>query len=301
MQPVAVAAVLMISLGFTLNPDGSGKVAVEISQPYYAVPQKDGRTPPIEAEMKDYLRNCLFCEGVDAWSDVSVGATKDSLLTFKGTAYFKDLSKFRQNEYGTMSTMTWSRDPKGDMVLELKPTGNDLEKPLAPPPAMTEAELASKVQQAQASWKRRKARIAEMEEDRIESFSFRLPAPAKDVSGLKAAADGTLRFVFDTNKCFQAADALMGDADYIKTCIKVGIDPGNDPRDPVLREKVFGSKGPFTARVAGDMKPQFDYAAEVKAAKEAFPKLLDSLGLPAEPAKPEPAATPKAGPEAAPK
>ncbi len=30
------------------------------------------------------------------------------------------------------------------------------------------------------------------------------------------------------------------------------------------------------------MKPQFDYAAEVKAAKEAYPKMAEKLGLAAE-------------------
>ena len=186
-----------------------------------------------------------------------------------------------------MSPMTWAKDPKGDMVLELKPAGKDPEKPLAPPPAMTEAELAAKVQQAQALWKRRKESTAEMNEERKISIAFKLPAPTKDVSGLKAAADGTLRLEFDTRKGFQAADALMGDTDYIKACIRAGLEPGSDLRDPLLMEKVLGSKGPWTARVTGPTKPQFDYAAEVKAAKEAYPKMAEKLGLPTETAAPK--------------
>ena len=60
-------------------------------------------------------------------------------------------------------------------------------------------------------------------------------------------------------------------------------------------ELLFGSKGPFTAHVAGEMKPQFDYAAEVKAAKEAYPKMAEKLGLEkaiGEPAKPPAAEKP---------
>ena len=81
-----------------------------------------------------------------------------------------------------------------------------------------------------------------------------------------------------------------------RPCVLAGRNPVRD-KNPVMMEKVFGTRGPLTARVTGDLKPAFDYAKEVKAAKDAYPAMIKKLGLDNVPADsgPDIKITPKMG------
>jgi hypothetical protein len=285
----AVAIIFTMLFSATLNPDGSGKVVIEITQaghaPKNAATGKD--QGPREA-MLDFAKQMLEgSKGVEAWSDVSVSAIEGGITTFKATAYFRDLAKVDLAVPGTTPDapgVSWAADPKGGMILSL-----DLAHgmpPVAPEPqVMTPEELARKVTLSQTLWNMRRADLEQSVKGTRFEFSFRLPGPAAEVSGFKKGADGAVQFAMDSAKMFQAMDQLMTDAAYVGQCIKEGRKPADDRRDPILNEKMFGSKGPWTARVTSDMKPQFDYAAEVKAAKDAYPAMLRKLGLPQPPPK----------------
>ena len=79
MQPVAVAMVMLMTFGITLNPDGSGKAVVEITQ----TPRPGPRAAEAPETVKEFAQRMIRQkEGVDTWSDVAVGTRpKDSLLS----------------------------------------------------------------------------------------------------------------------------------------------------------------------------------------------------------------------------
>jgi hypothetical protein len=127
-------------------------------------------------------------------------------------------------------------------------------------------------------------------------MSFRLPGTLGDTSNLQKEQGGALRFVFDGAKALQAVDQLMADDAYLRERIAAGAEfgRGGAQLNDFMNEKLFGSRGPIQARVIGDLKPIFDYEAEAKAAKDAYPKMLERLGI-----APAPAAPPAAGKEPA--
>jgi hypothetical protein len=289
MQAIA-AAVMMMFFSATLNPDGSGKAVIEMMQsaPASTISMSEKGTVPPQA-LKDFAKRVLDqSAGVEAWADVSVGSTDGGrTMTFKGTAYFKDLSKVKPSAppgAPSMPSLSWAADPKGGMILSLDPAMG-MAAVATKPQELTAEKLAEKVKTYQDMWAaRRRDTEAKLAGVKV-GLSFKLPGPATDVSGLTAASDGALVFTLDGQKLFRAADELVKDSAYVGQCIKEGRKPADDRRDPILAEKMFGSKGPWTARVTGDVKPPFDYAAEAKAAKDAYPSLLEKLGLTPPPSK----------------
>jgi hypothetical protein len=123
---------------------------------------------------------------------------------------------------------------------------------------------------------------------------YRLPGSVSDVTGFTRAKDESLRWTLEGVKMMAAADKAMADDAFLRQCI---ID-GKDPIREVMMKQVLAT---LKARVSGDLKPLFDYAAEVKAAKEAYPKMLERLGLNAPPNKAETKTTTPLAPVETPK
>jgi hypothetical protein len=279
MGPVTAAMIMILSMSATLNPDGSGKAAIEISMSLPSPPGPDGKPgEPSPQDLRSFADNIFKYNrnAVDVWADVSVSG-KPGLGVFKGTAYFKDLSRLAFPNNPTGLRMKWAKDPRGGMLLELAVSGSG--EPPTKPADIPADELAKRVADAQAAWK---TDMQPKMENRITgskvTFAFTLPGAA-ETSGFKKAADGSLSLAFDGAEVVKGMARLMSDAKYVAECIKTDLRPALDIRDPIMTELMFGSKGPFTARVAGETKPQFDYDAEVKAAKEALPKMMEKLGL----------------------
>jgi hypothetical protein len=282
MQPVGTAvAIMMVFFGATLNPDGSGKASIEIVQTVGSPAAGPGdKAAPSAEEVRRVVERVLDrSQGVGAWSSVTATARSNGVVLVTGTAYFKDLAKVRISSPTPMEpTLAWAADSKGGMVLSVDPS-RGLPPSSAAPRDLTEAQVAEKVKAYQEIWRSLREQAKAKVSGTSFKVTFKLPGPAADVSGFTKESDGALGFLVDGKKLFAASDELVGDAAYVGRCIKAGVKPADDLRDPTLIEKFLGSKGPWTARVTGEMKPQFDYAAEVKAAKEAYPAMLKSLGL----------------------
>jgi hypothetical protein len=285
MQAAVAVAVMIFSCGVTLNPDGSGKAVIEVRQSAPAGEAKPALSKaegaaPTQAEAMAAAKSILGrCKGVDTWVDLAVGVSPDGLMTFKGTAYFKDLGQFRvdMSRGGTLP-VTWEKDPKGGQVLQLERPGG----PPPPKPAeLSPEELDKQVEEVQKSWKETRVHMAPEAQGSLIDLSYKLPGEPAEVAGFKKEADGSLHIRLDGTKFVAALDAFMADAKALASVIQAtGEGHGASLLFlHVIEEKVLGAKFPFTARVAGEAKPQFDYAAEVKAAKEGYIKMLDKAGL----------------------
>jgi|WetSurMetagenome_2_1015567.scaffolds.fasta_scaffold07871_4 hypothetical protein len=281
MSVVMMAAMLM---SFTVNPDGSCKAQVEITIPSLPAEVQALRgvnAPSAENMARQFMRqfvgsgNAPSTNMADAWSDVSLTKTADGSWKFKGTAYIKDITTTHLlPANGRKGGTTWAKDDKGDMVLAMNLFG--VGGTGMRPGTMSDAEVAQRMAQV-------RARLAGKEGQAIEKmmpgmrmeFAFRLPGKVAEVEGFAKGEDGAVRKVIDGAKMLVDLKAMLGD----EAQLKASIITSQDPMETVLAKHVGGL---MKARVTGEMKPQFDFDAEVKAAKEAFPKMMEKLGLPAE-------------------
>jgi hypothetical protein len=285
MSALMMSATLMF---FTVNPDGSFKAQVEITIPSLpAEMQGPGGEPRAEAEAQGLVRQFVGMAGApsemaDAWSDVSLTKTADGSWKFKGTAYGKDITATYLLPWNDRKDITtWKKDlpagqagDKGGMVFVTNMRG-DKHGPRALPP--TDAEMAQRIVRVRARLAGKEGQAMEKMMPRMRmEFAFRLPGKVAEVEGFAKGEDGAVRKIIDGTKVLADLKALMAD----EAQLKASIIADGDPMDSVMLKHVGGI---HKARVTGDLKPQFDYAAEVKAAKEAFPKMMEKLALPPAP------------------
>jgi len=277
---VALAGCIETKQDYTLNPDGSGKVVVELI--LEQTPMNFGQTeaPPPDVIAKQTCRQILDrSAGIDAWSDVTVGLTDDGRTRFCGTAYFKDLSKLQFQAAGAQG-VSFVKDDKGGMVLTL--AGKPPEKAgAAPPPPPTEDQVAQRIQAQRDKFQQMRP-VMEMAMAKMKTdFSFRLPGTLAEVSNLQKEPSGAVRIVVEGAKMLQVLDQLMADDAYMRELVVSGGDVGQGgPKlNEMMNEKMLGSKAPIQARVTGDLRPLFPYESEVKAAKDNYPKMIERLGL----------------------
>ncbi len=145
-----------VTWDFTINPDGTGKVEVINllpPMPPEAVSEKGAE----DILRLQFLREMLFMTGgVDAWAGVSMekqdtglpaeASAKAGRLQFKGTAYFKDVTKVGLGP-SREGKLTWAKDPKGDMVLTATAFAVD------EPPASTLKAPRSPTRRSPSAWR----------------------------------------------------------------------------------------------------------------------------------------------------
>ena len=287
-----LAGCLEVRQDYTLNPDGSGKVVVDLLVQEMPVNVGQAEAPDPGVLAKQNVRRILDgAAGVEAWADVAYNRTEDGRLHFKGTAYFKDFSTPRPAAAGPL-VVTFAKDDKGGMTLLIASPPEAAKAAPAPAPKLTPEETDQRVKAQREQFQQMRPMIEMFLGKARAEMSFRLPGTVGEVSNLQKEQGGAVRFVFDGAKALQAVDQLMADDAYVRERVAsgAGVGAGGARLNDALNEKLFGSRGPVQARVSGDLKPLFDYAAEVKAAKDAYPKMLERLGLaPAPPAPPPPA------------
>lgn len=281
---------------YTLNPDGSGKVVCEtLFQPMSL--NITGEEVDPEGQMKDTVRKTLEDSlGVDVWKDVSFKLADDGRISFKGTAYFKDISKLKLKiGGGEMKGMrpVFTKDAGGGMVLEIE--SEEKEKDVAgkkKPTKLSDEEIAKKIRVEKAKYQQMKPMMESFLSTMKIDMSFRLPGTLKEVSNFKKE-DGVLRLTFEGKKMLDVMDQIFEDPAWMREQILAGADlVGDGPTmDFVMNEKLFGEKGPVRATITGELKPLFDYETEVAAARKDYLKLFKELGAVA----PIPAASAKGG------
>ena len=280
---VLAAGCLETKQDATLNPDGSGKARVEIvmsDMPFQMTP--DQEPPPPDMVAKQFAKSVLDgSKGVDAWADVSCQRTEDNRNRFSGTAYFKDFTKM-ELQGGQNEGMTFTSDGKGGVILKMAPPKKDDQKPqAAPPPQLTEEQIQQRIQAERMKWQQMKPMMTLFLGKMKMEVTFRLPGPLTQVKGFQKTDDGGVRFGFDGEKVLAVLDKFMADDAFVRAqVLKGGGDPGQPPLDdPAVVKELFGVEGALEAHAGPPVSPQFDYNAEVQAAKAAYPGMIKKLGL----------------------
>jgi hypothetical protein len=274
--PLALAAAGCIDLEqeFTLNPDGSGKVAVRwIGAPPMIM---GGEKKSTEAQARSMLKDeVMKAEGVDAWKDVSCVARDDGKFEFKGTAYFKDFSKLKLHNGGfKLVSIRASKDAAGNLVLV-----NEPDKKGEPSKPLSDTEAATLLKEQRAQYQQMKPLLDTMVGALKVSATVRLPGRVGEASAFKKVDDTTVRLAFDGKAFLKGFDELvMNDAWMLQQLKKGAGFEGATPDDEVIREKLFGDKGPIRAATTGALKTLFDYEGEAAPARKAWAAAAEALG-----------------------
>ena len=276
----SMLALLLATIGcieldeeFTLNPDGSGKVAVH----WIGSPLDFGAGKGAEARAKSFLKDEVTqCEGVDAWQDVSCVVRPDGKYEFKGTAYFRDASQLKLHNSGlSVIALKASKDAEGNLVIRNDPE----QKRGAGKRTLSDEEAKQELTEERAQYRSSKPMMQGMLGELRVSARVNLPGKVGDASNFKRTSDTSVQIELEGKKLIAAMDELMmDDAWMLKQIRESGGLQNAAPDDEVVAQKVFGEKGPVRATTTGELHQLFDYEAEAGVARAAWDEFAQSLG-----------------------
>ncbi len=276
---------------FTLNPDGSGKVTVSLRtlpmNLFIRLGPDQDSVPDFDLLARQEAgRTLTRAQGVEAWKDVSYGLGEDGWFWLKGTAYFKDVNTYRTDGSGEMgqasaqtglaATIKFAKTADGgcELRMEKKEDGGKAPEKAS---TLTAEEVKAKVRFEKMKFAAVQPRLAAMMGDFKIKRTYHLPGAAAEVEGFTpGATPDTVIFAFDGDSLQKAmTQAAKDDALWEAEVRKA-------PRGPGDGMQIFGSLAPWAkvlpkAVVKGGAKPQFDYAAEVAAAKPDWQKMRADL------------------------
>lgn len=293
---VATALTLLLAAGcidleeeYTLNPDGSGKVAVRwVSAPPGLGGEKGADATAI-ALLKDEILNA---EGVDAWKDASCTVRDDGKFEFKGTAYFTDFSKLKLHNMGQAGiAFKSSRDAAGNLVI----VKEQKERRAVGGGPLSDEDARKKLREVRAEYQKGKQMLESMLTEFRNTVRINLPGRIGSRTNFEKTSDTSIRIMLEGRTLLKAHYELIMNDEWMLKQLKEHGDVTNAAIDERLVEKVFGEKGPIRAVTTGGLKPQFDYAAEAAQAHKEQEELGRKLGgnTVGPPAEPEPPQKPK--------
>ena len=258
----------------TLNPDGTGKMTHECSfQKVNLTNDDDTSEEALQSAIAKIIKDT---EGVEAWNDVSFKRLDDGRMWFRGTAYFKDLSKVKIKNQSMME-FAWKNHSggKAELTMDLKKSDDEQKaKPDTKP--LTPDEKAKKIKVDRAKYQQSKPMFTAILGGLKQSTTFHLPGKIESSTNFKKAQGGALGITFDGGKMLAALEKLMADDEWLA---ENGFDAEDGPDfDNKFSALLFGEDAPVSAIVSGADKPLFNYAAEVAAAKKNLPALEKKLG-----------------------
>jgi uncharacterized delta-60 repeat protein len=257
---------------FTINPDGSGKVAFVRIITLMGDPDET-LTMTVANMVKKW-------KGVEAWKDITFELQDDGRGRIAGTAYFPDIRTFgNTEEIDTLEGVSLTRS--GDQLrLELSgpeasPEKAETTSGTAKTAPLTEEEVKQAIKKKRAEYQAQKTMMAMMLKDLKIERRFRLPGKIATVNALQKESDSVAIYSLDGLKLLQAMDEAMKDDSFVGLTVRVGTGKESEVSvPPKLRERMSGEAGPAAIEVAGELKNLFDYAAEVRAAKTTQETLL---------------------------
>lgn len=258
-----------------LNPDGSGKAVIESSfvpvESLFGNAATAGSNGPI-----NFVRKVIAeAEGVEAWRDVSFREREDGRVSFRGTAYFTDLSRIKMSVV-VCSRFAVTKDAAG--LLTIAPSLDPSASPYAPP-SRNEPATAESIQRERRQFRAARPWIAATLGAMQQETLFRVPGVVRSASNFDTNTPRTLRLRVDGARLMQALEDVMFDAEFERKRL-AGVASSNLlTTDHSLNEKLYGQRAPLLAVIQPDRQPLFDYAAEVAEARREFPEVARRLGL----------------------
>jgi len=282
-HPLTLAALLAVALAqagcieqeehWTLNPDGSGKVALEHRTLLTIVRSEPGPTVLERARRK--VRDILAkAEGVDVWSNVEFEVDEEAWITFRGTAYFRDLNRLRLHLGG----LEWNLTRRGDESLVFV---FERPRPAAQPFELTLEEALDRVPEQRRSAEQMRSACVQLLPGLTTQSTLELFAEPSRKNGVQVQPDGCFLVEITGRKLIEAFEQIdQQDDAWHAQKLQLAARQGNDDAwEAMLCEHLFGSSEWPSVEVPSTGAPLFDYAAEVERARAGDERLRDSLRI----------------------
>jgi len=268
---------------YTINPDGSGKVAYSVTFAPTHFNLNEEEPDPQNQIIPEIEKILQQSKGIDVWKNISYKLTDDGDIHFTGTAYFPDINKLdiRAGGFSKNMNLNFSRDQSGRITIELGKNSDSKNKGTkVNVPELSEAELAQKVKEAKFQYKRSKPMMLGMLGTLKIDTLLHLPGKIEEISNFKKINNTTAQVKLEGSRMIEVMDKMMADDDWLKQQIRAGKNPLKDgPDDLVFNEMLFGQKAPVRVVLQSGSKPLFDYNAEVTDAQKNYKNMLKELGF----------------------
>jgi hypothetical protein len=269
---------------FTLNPDGSGKVVHECTfqtMDFNAGNEAQDTGRALTNAVRELLQQA---KGVEAWRDVSFKTLDDGRLYFRGTAYFKDLSKLEIPNQ-TMLEFDWTKNADSSALLTLRTNksepadGISVHRAKKPAKDLSPEELNKLIKQQRASFQQSKPMMAGILGPMKQSVVWHLPGNVTSSSNFAKDSAGNLTIKIEGAKMLDVIEKLVNDDDWCRKHGGTGFDDMQEKpvMDAEFNQFIFGENAPVSATLAAMSGPLFDYDAEVEVAKTEFAQTQKDL------------------------
>jgi len=285
----AVAFVLAAAAGciqekseYMLNPDGSGKVVHEV---LYTPLQINVRGDPnlLRRQVCDEVRTIMDgSEGIAVWKDAIYRLTDQGQLQFKGTAYFADITKLRirAGSFRESMQLDYGKDSSGRIAMTICAHRGPQEPNDGGQQAveLTDQELQERIRLERLQFDSRKPTMVQIFGNLMIERTFHLPGQVGQISNFKAIGPRGVQLTLRGTDVIAAMEKMLADEQWLSSQIRAGRQPLQEgPDELTFNELVFGQRGPVRVVLKEQGAPQFDYAAEVAAARQAAPAMYVAL------------------------
>ena len=269
----------------TLNPDGSGKVVVESTFAQLESLLTGSNLTRRENAASECVRQMIEdAQGVDVWRDITFREQEDGRLWVRGTAYFRDLSKFKTSRTALLRFQV-TRETSGELTLAIRP---DTSASPVSIPKTGEPDTKESIQSERRQFRAAQPWLSMTFGAITQKTIFRFSGVLRYASNFQTNGPQTLRFCFDGARAVPAVEHILFDPELTRLRL-AATSTTNCPFVEYFNEQLFGQRGPVRAVIVPGKKPLFDYAAEVAEARKSFAAMAKELGLadpPVAPVKP---------------
>ena len=263
-----------------LNPDGSGKMILEteiMKGLSFGAEQDEKET------MKTAVANLIkSSEGIEAWTGISYKMTEADMIAFKGTAYFRDVTKIKLYNVNAAGIET-EKLPNGEIRLTLLRGGKTSKEEQAKVSAkkgkkITPENVGEELARQRAQYKKIRPMLSAIyamtdNEDIITIFG-----EVKEYKNITKLEDGRFRYVFKGEEAGKELDALLDNDELMKKTLledgalmSTGLESMNIVKN--IGEKLGKSVIVYTPKAGR----AFDFEQEVLAAKAEMKNIAKEL------------------------
>jgi hypothetical protein len=257
---------------FTINPDGSGKLALEAHSK--AANDYD--------ELHAIVATLNNSKGVDAWTDATA-EFNEGAVSFKGTALFPDINAaiVIGSDGSSGFAPTWTKTGgQASLVLKQNRPRPGTPASAAPTsrPVLTEAQIADQIKTAREQMAPPKDMAADLHKLHLE-YVFHLPGTVAEQTNFTATGDRTVSVTVTGDAYLKAMAAIRANDADLREVVLAGMEASQPLKEAKMNRELFGKEANVAAKIKLDAKPQFDYAAAVADARKNYLPMMAKLGL----------------------
>jgi hypothetical protein len=264
---------------YTLNPDGSGKVKLDLISAPGGLELAFSKSKDPDDWLRALVGNQLSKggQGVTGWSDVSGEFLKDGRFRYRATAYFKNIDDLRMDIAGRLKLV---RGADGALTVRIEDPSKKPGKEELPPDfaKMTDAEWDKYLLKERILGQSAKPIFAILAEVKVK-LTVHLPGQVTDLQQFKPAGDTGVFLVMDGAAIAKEHMRRLAMSDEEMRKQIRSSKSGRLFADERSEAALF-LEGPVSATVAKPGGPQFDYAKEVAAAVAGNAELRKKYRLP---------------------